>query len=461
MGQVIQAFFVGGVARAEAVRVQRAPAAAAAGGHPRPGPPAPAFLRSTAMQRRTAPGRPPLPGPVHAPGGTAPIEIDPARLGLARGGGAGLPQALLAKMEAAFGADFSAVRVHVGPQAGRIGALAFTTGNDIYFAPGRFQPDSISGQQLIGHELVHVIQQRQGRVAGPATGMAVVQDRMLEAEADRLGMRAAAYAMPLQRATVPPITVTPPPAAIQCSKRGKAGPNGNCAPTDLSKYTKVAFGPVGVLKPKHVHANVRLALHAANPAKVAKAKAQALVIPVSGHAKRDDAKKFNDSVLNCETQMWDITKTINNGPRNAKHLGALRAKQTEVIGEVAGLRAMSSRYPKYQLALRVAPGHGAGIDQLWVKRDLKTKAVTGYLVVEAKGPNQKLSKGQMSAPWLRKKMNSLANSKNPKAAKVAKRVVAALNAATGVSVRGRVIRARWNDKSGGLTYSVSDKMRYR
>jgi hypothetical protein len=36
-------------------------------------------------------------------------------------------------MDAAFGANFSAVRVHVGPQAERIGAVAFTLGSDIYF----------------------------------------------------------------------------------------------------------------------------------------------------------------------------------------------------------------------------------------------------------------------------------------------------------------------------------------
>ncbi|QYG07115.1 DUF4157 domain-containing protein [Janthinobacterium sp. PAMC25594] len=60
--------------------------------------------------------------------------IDPRQLGLLRGGGQPLSQALLAKMESAFNADFSDVRVHIGPQAGRLGALAFTTGKDLYFA---------------------------------------------------------------------------------------------------------------------------------------------------------------------------------------------------------------------------------------------------------------------------------------------------------------------------------------
>ncbi len=103
-----------------------------------------------------------------------------------------MPDVVRGKMEAALGANFSDVRVHVGPQAERIGAIAFTLGSDIYFAPGRYQPATIHGQQLLGHELAHVVQQRAGRVRNPlGSGLAVVQDRALEAEADRLGQRAA------------------------------------------------------------------------------------------------------------------------------------------------------------------------------------------------------------------------------------------------------------------------------
>ena len=193
-GRVIQGFFIGG-----AMRPQPVPRAEARPRHPT-GAPTPAFAGGAApLQARMTSGRPPLAhqgsGPVAQPhGGNGSFEIDPARLGLARGGGKPLPQAVLARMEAAFEADFSSVRVHVGPQASRIGAIAFTTGNDIYFAPGRFQPESVHGQQLLGHELAHVIQQRQGRVRAPGAGVAVVQDKALEAEADRLGARAAAGA---------------------------------------------------------------------------------------------------------------------------------------------------------------------------------------------------------------------------------------------------------------------------
>jgi hypothetical protein len=170
---VIQGSFVGGQPR----RTYAAPGGPRPAHRPQPGPPPPAYVRAPTVQRAAA-----------AAGG--PIEIDARAVGLSTGGGRPLPQALMARMEAAFGADFSAVRVHEGPQAQRIGAVAFTLGEQLYFAPGRFQPDTPAGQRLIGHELAHVIQQRQGRVRAPGPGVAIVQDHALEAEADRLALRA-------------------------------------------------------------------------------------------------------------------------------------------------------------------------------------------------------------------------------------------------------------------------------
>lgn len=96
-------------------------------------------------------------------------------------------------MEASFGADFSAVRVHESGLAEAMGAQAFARGNEIHMASGRHDPDSRSGRELLGHELAHVVQQSQGRVAatGQAKGTAINQDPALEAEADVAGERAA------------------------------------------------------------------------------------------------------------------------------------------------------------------------------------------------------------------------------------------------------------------------------
>jgi hypothetical protein len=127
-------------------------------------------------------------GPVQAKAAGATAEIDLQT----PSGGARLPQPVQAKMEQAFAADFSGVRVHVDGQADALGAHAFAHGNDLHFAAGTYDPGSPAGQALIGHELAHVVQQRDGRVSGGGAGTTVVQDPALEAEADALGAAAAA-----------------------------------------------------------------------------------------------------------------------------------------------------------------------------------------------------------------------------------------------------------------------------
>ena len=104
-----------------------------------------------------------------------------------------MPEAVQSKMESAIGADFSDVNIHVGSQASDVGALAYTQGSDIHFAPGQYNPDSSSGQQLLGHELAHVKQQREGRVqpTTQAKGLPINDDPGLEREADRMGQKAA------------------------------------------------------------------------------------------------------------------------------------------------------------------------------------------------------------------------------------------------------------------------------
>lgn len=146
---------------------------------------------SAPVQRRQAgpatPVGPPLRGVQH---GHA-IQLRPDLAAVHSGPGQPLPQAVRQKMEAAFGAAFGDVRVHVGPQAAALGALAFTRGSDIHFAPGRYNPYTSQGEQLLRHELAHVLQQRAGRVRNPfGSGTAVIHDNVLEAEAHRLAARA-------------------------------------------------------------------------------------------------------------------------------------------------------------------------------------------------------------------------------------------------------------------------------
>jgi hypothetical protein len=86
----------------------------------------------------------------------------------ARGGGQPLADSIQEPMQQAFGADFSRVKVHTDPRANQLNqsiqARAFTTGQDIFFRQGEYNPQSRKGQELLAHELTHVVQQNSGSV---------------------------------------------------------------------------------------------------------------------------------------------------------------------------------------------------------------------------------------------------------------------------------------------------------
>lgn len=135
------------------------------------------------------------------------VPVDLSRFGNLPG--QPLPELVQKKMEALFNTSFQDVRVHVGPQPAALGALAFTHGSQLFFAPGQYQPTMPHGQRLLGHELTHVVQQRAGRVRHPfGNGVALVQDRALEAEADRMGIKAATFALPF------PVQAKPRPGVV-------------------------------------------------------------------------------------------------------------------------------------------------------------------------------------------------------------------------------------------------------
>ncbi len=61
-----------------------------------------------------------------------------------------------------MGRDFSNVRVHENHGPTLQGAQAYTSGSDIHFAPGQYQPHDPAGNKLLAHELTHVVQQQRG-----------------------------------------------------------------------------------------------------------------------------------------------------------------------------------------------------------------------------------------------------------------------------------------------------------
>ena len=86
----------------------------------------------------------------------------------AKSGGQPLADNIRTPMEQAFNADFSGVKVHTGNQANTLNrslsARAFTSGQDVFFRTGEYNPENSSGQELLAHELTHVMQQNTGTV---------------------------------------------------------------------------------------------------------------------------------------------------------------------------------------------------------------------------------------------------------------------------------------------------------
>ncbi|WP_167736443.1 DUF4157 domain-containing protein [Nocardioides sp. 1609] len=145
--------------------------------------------------RRSA-SLPPAGAAVGHEGGAVPTDAAD-RIERLRGSGQALPATTRSQMEGAFGASFSGVRIHTGPEASRLNRLvsarAFTTGRDVFFGEGEFQPDSREGQRTLAHELAHTLQGGSGvhrlgflERAKLATGLGSDQERSTwEAEADQ------------------------------------------------------------------------------------------------------------------------------------------------------------------------------------------------------------------------------------------------------------------------------------
>jgi hypothetical protein len=108
-------------------------------------------LQMRAMQRQVA-----------IDGREAGTELE-SSIAHARGGGQPLEEGLQRSMGRAMGADFSRVKIHTDMNADRLNrsihARAFTTGKDIFFKSGQYNPGTIEGQKLIAHEATHTIQQ--------------------------------------------------------------------------------------------------------------------------------------------------------------------------------------------------------------------------------------------------------------------------------------------------------------
>ena len=84
-------------------------------------------------------------------------------LNSSKGNGIPLDSETQSQMESSFGVNFNGVKIHTGSTAVQLskelGAQAFTTGNNIYFNEGKYNPETRNGKRLLAHELTHTVQQ--------------------------------------------------------------------------------------------------------------------------------------------------------------------------------------------------------------------------------------------------------------------------------------------------------------
>ena len=82
--------------------------------------------------------------------------------GSADGGAVQLPANIKEAMEQALGTNFGEVTIHADRHADRLNrslrSRAFTAGHDVFFRQGEYDPHSRTGQELLAHELTHVVQ---------------------------------------------------------------------------------------------------------------------------------------------------------------------------------------------------------------------------------------------------------------------------------------------------------------
>ncbi|MVN87007.1 DUF4157 domain-containing protein [Deinococcus sp. HMF7620] len=134
-------------------------------------------------------------------------EAQPAleRIQARRGAGRPLPGAVQRHLEQGLNHDLSRVRVHADAEAHTlakgVNAVAFTSGTDIYFQAGRYDPNTQTGLELLAHEATHAVQQMRGQV-----GPGVDPDAGLEVQAQNMGRQIAALPRQAVRRATPPLS---------------------------------------------------------------------------------------------------------------------------------------------------------------------------------------------------------------------------------------------------------------
>ena len=176
------------------------------------------------------------------------------------GPGHALDGGLRSGMGAAFGHDFSAVRVHTDAGAARLAdrlnARAFTYGQDIAFGSAEYRPGTLMGDALIAHELAHVVQQSgAGSTPAPALTDAASEDAF-ENDADTAAVGAVMSLWAWARGGMVKIAQNAVPTLrsglrLRRCDRGKSTPTASSATPSATPSTASSAAPdAGVPPPE-------------------------------------------------------------------------------------------------------------------------------------------------------------------------------------------------------------------
>ncbi|GAA3910284.1 hypothetical protein GCM10023084_73020 [Streptomyces lacrimifluminis] len=155
-----------------------------------------------------------------------------------RSPGRPLAEPVRTEMESRLAADFRAVRVHDGAPAARsaaeIGARAYTSGDHVVLGRGG------SDDHTLAHELTHVIQQRQGPVAGTEIGSGL----RVSSPSDRFERAAEANATEALRRPLPAPVARPFPGTGLVSLGGSRTDDHSPAPIQRAPTATTPAAPV-------------------------------------------------------------------------------------------------------------------------------------------------------------------------------------------------------------------------
>ena len=177
-----------------------------------------------------------------------------ARLGMAAGSGSSLEPAVRLQLEQRLGAGLSDVRIHTDAEADQMArtveAVAFASGQNVFFRSGAYDPGSPEGMQLLTHEVTHTLQQAHLSVTDSSMGRPItVSDPAEASEREARGVAKEASSLPPTSAIV--VSTTVPTiqrfASDEHRDLGVAASGGATLDIDLGDGDKLTYGEMVAL----------------------------------------------------------------------------------------------------------------------------------------------------------------------------------------------------------------------